>query len=121
MRAFIWRALLPLLVFAGGIGCLVYGIGFHTASVAEEQEIEVPIPPPPTFIGPGQPFEGMPGGPAFPGFPSFPSKAKEKVIVTADNSEPRLIRDVTVGGLILLASGEIRRTYSGEAPSLCPT
>jgi hypothetical protein len=120
MRAFIWRALLPLLALAGGIGCLVYGIGFHTASVAEEQEVEIP-PPPPMFTDPGRLFDSAPGGPAFPGLPPFPSEVKEKVIVAADEPEPRLIREVSVGGVTLLASGELRRTYSGESPSLCPT
>jgi len=35
--------------------------------------------------------------------------------------EPTIIRDATVGGLVRLDSGAIRRTYSGKPPSACPT
>ncbi|MHC4459800.1 MAG: hypothetical protein ACYS6W_07450 [Planctomycetota bacterium] len=35
--------------------------------------------------------------------------------------EPTIIRDTTVGGLVRLDSGAIRRTYSGKPPSSCPT
>jgi len=39
-----------------------------------------------------------------------------------DESEPALIREVTVGGLRRSLSGELERTYGeGETPSLCPT
>ena len=37
-------------------------------------------------------------------------------------SEPTLIKEVTVGGLERDASGEIKKTYTGEqAPAACPT
>ena len=121
MRAFLCRALLPLLVFAGGIASLVYGVGFHTATVAEEQEVEVPLLPPPGFVDPGLPFGGMPEAPAFPGTPGFPSKTKEKVVITVNEPESRLIREVTIGGVTRRGSGELWRTYRGEPPALCPT
>ena len=35
--------------------------------------------------------------------------------------EPTIIRDTTVGGLVRLDSGVIRRTYSGNPPAACPT
>jgi hypothetical protein len=35
--------------------------------------------------------------------------------------EPAVIFDVTVGGLVRLDSGTIKRTYSGKPPSACPT
>jgi len=40
--------------------------------------------------------------------------------------EPALIREVTFGGVVLVCldesvPAEIRRTYTGDAPSLCPT
>ncbi|NIP23538.1 MAG: hypothetical protein GWN67_05335 [Phycisphaerae bacterium] len=38
-----------------------------------------------------------------------------------DLREPAVIRDVTVGGLVRLDSGAIKRTYSGKPPSACPT
>ena len=41
---------------------------------------------------------------------------------TIDESEPALIREITVGGLRRNPSGKIERTYGeGETPSLCPT
>lgn len=36
-------------------------------------------------------------------------------------SEPKIIREVTIGGLIRLPTGMLKRTYSGQSPSLCPT
>jgi len=41
---------------------------------------------------------------------------------TIDESEPALIREITVGGLRRNPAGELERTYGeGETPSLCPT
>jgi len=41
---------------------------------------------------------------------------------TIDESEPGLIREVTVGGLRRNPAGELERTYGeGEEPALCPT
>ena len=41
---------------------------------------------------------------------------------TLQESEPALIREVTVGGVLRNPSGKIERTYGeGETPSLCPT
>jgi hypothetical protein len=49
-------------------------------------------------------------------------KVIKKTIVTTDEPEPRIIREVSVGGLMLAESGEIKRTYSGQdGPALCPT
>lgn len=37
-------------------------------------------------------------------------------------SEPALIKEVTIGGLEREASGEIKKTYTGQqAPAACPT
>lgn len=37
-------------------------------------------------------------------------------------SEPTLIKEVTIGGLKRDASGEIKKTYTGNrAPAACPT
>jgi hypothetical protein len=51
-------------------------------------------------------------------------KVTRSVPVTTvhDVLEPELVREVTVGGVVL-ESGELRRTYSGgePPPSLCPT
>ena len=36
-------------------------------------------------------------------------------------SEPALIKDASVGGLVRDESGKIKQTYTGEAPKACPT
>jgi hypothetical protein len=60
------------------------------------------------------------GGPVVP--PGFMTKT---VLRTVRNTlmlgEPVLARDVTVGGVIRVASGELRRTYHGDVPKLCPS
>ena len=128
MWTIILRTTLVVLVLGGGIASLIYGAAYHTAPVSEEQEIEVPIAPPPGFGPPGGlPFEGPPGEPSFDESPStmepppFLSTVTETIVVTEDESEPTLIREVTFGGVTLLAAGQIMRTYSGQPPSLCPT
>jgi len=101
---------------------------YHTAPVSEEQEIEISIGPPPMpgFPG-GPPFEepfgdpSMGGPPGMMAPPPFMEKIKETIIVTEDESELTLNREVTFGGVTLLASGDIMRTYTGAPPSLCPT
>jgi hypothetical protein len=161
MWAIIKRATLPvLLLFCGGT-LVVYGTAFHTVTVVEEQEVEETITIPSPFelppLFPDQPSEFPEQPPEFPEPPPFfpePPPIVETVIVTLrefkKDSEPRLIRETTIGGVAfireedkrqedkrqedkreedklsifgvtLLASGELKRTYSGEAPSLCPT
>ena len=124
MTRFLLRMSLPILVFAGGIACLFYGFGTHAAAVTEEQQIEVSLAPPlpPGMPGmPGDPFGGPGAGAPFAAPPPFLSKVTQTVVVSADESEAKLIREVSIGGVTLLASGLLRRTYSGEPPSLCPT
>jgi hypothetical protein len=125
-----------LVLLAGGIASLVYGIGHHTVPVSQEQEIEIDIAPPPGFGLPsaepfGPPGFGPPGqdfgDPSLAGPPPWMrpppglTKVKEKVLVTVEEPEWVLIREVTFGGVTLLSSGVLRRTYSGAPPSLCPT
>jgi hypothetical protein len=128
MRASILRAIPPLFLVGGGIASVIYGAMYHTSPVSVEQEIEIPIAPPPMPGFPGEPpLEEPFGGPSFggpPGMmppPPFLEKVKEIIIVTEEESEFTLIREVTFGGVKLLASGDIMRTYTGEPPSLCPT
>ena len=116
----ILRAIPTVLVLLGGIACLLHGAAGRTIPVSEEQEIEITLPPPP-FAPPGQPAFGGPGGDPFAGPPPMMEKVTENVIVTEQESEFTLIRETTIGGVALLASGELRRLYSGDAPSLCPT
>ena len=40
---------------------------------------------------------------------------------TFAKSELALIKDTTVGGVMREKSGSIRQTYTGNAPSACPT
>lgn len=72
--------------------------------------------PPPDM---GNPFET----PSM--IPSPPGLKYEKVTETYTESrkEPEwaIVREVTVGGVVLLADGRLKRTYTGQPPSLCPT
>jgi hypothetical protein len=131
------RALLPILAAIVGVGMLFYSAKVHRISVTEAREskktIEFPMEMPqgpPQFSG-GPPMDGFPpdgppmGGP-LPG--EKPPMIKKTITVVQPVSlwelEPAIVRDVTVGGVQLLASGEIRRTYdssSGKGPALCPT
>ncbi len=65
------------------------------------------------------PFDGPPGVPNIPGF-RFKKIKEDYVVVTLD-SEWAIVRDVTVGGVMLLPNGHLKRTYSGKPPALCPT
>jgi len=143
-----FRAAIPLVLLAGGIASLVYGVGHHSAEVSVEQEIEIDLAPPPGMAPPG--WEGFgppsfdpsgfgpsgenfdPSGPGFddPSLAAVPpwlapppelSKLKEKFILTENASELTLIREITFGGVTRLSSGMLWRTYSGAPPSLCPT
>jgi hypothetical protein len=135
MWGIVRRALLPLLMLLVGVAALVYGVKKHAAHVFVEKEIEINLAPP-GFAGPGMPpgfggppgmggapgFPGPPGGmPAFAGPPPQLQKMKQKILVGNDEPETAIVRDVTIGGLVLLSSGELKRTYSGAPPSLCPT
>ena len=44
----------------------------------------------------------------------------EPIDVETVEGEPKLVREVTIGGLVL-SDGVLRRTYSGQPPSMCPT
>ena len=137
MRRIILQTIPPALLFCAGIGCLIYGIAYHKLPVSAEQEIEVNIAPPPMYAPPGgTPFdpghgpdgrqvglvhELAMGSPPMMGPPAAATKIKEKVFVTSDRTELALIREVSVGGVTLLDSGQLMQTYTGEPPSLCPT
>ena len=137
------RVAVPLVLLAGGIVSLGYGVARHTAVVSEEREIEIDLVPPPQVGPPGGAGVGPPGfgpqpgsfGPSGQGFgdptlagvppwispPPGLAKVKEKVIISQPATELVLIREVTFGGVVRLSSGVLRRTYSGAPPLLCPT
>jgi hypothetical protein len=124
------RAALPALLLVGGIASVVYGVVRHTAVVAQEQEIEIDVAPPPGFGPPGVPGflpGGGPGDPSLGGPPVWMGpppemrKVKQKVLLSETTSELTLIREVTFGGVTRLDTGVLWRTYTGAPPSLCPT
>ena len=49
------------------------------------------------------------------------SSADESADAPSAVREPNLIREVAIGGLERDASGEIKKTYTGQAPDDCPT
>ncbi|MGA2059714.1 MAG: hypothetical protein ABSG67_04475 [Thermoguttaceae bacterium] len=119
MWVFVRRGILPGLLLIGGLVSLIYGSRFHFVPVLTTETTETTIDVPVQFSQIPPPF---PGAQEFGGPPQF-RKQTEKITkeVTITVSEPALIRDVTVGGVALNKSLKIERTYSGKAPSLCPT
>ena len=127
MGRILQRNVLPSLLLIAAGASIVYGMRYHAAAVIEEQEVEVSILVPLPFApGPqmgdlalGQPFRmgQMADQP-----PAFMKRTVKRIAreIRLD-LEPSLTRDVTIGGLARLKSGEIRRTYHGRPPSLCPT
>ena len=117
------RAIVPTVLVIGGLASLIYGAMFRSVPVLEEHEtkttIEIPMDLPP----PGPSGESpQPGGPGFGGPPPFLKKEVTRVeLVTIVESEPVLMGEVSVGGVARLESGELKRTYSGKGPALCPS
>ncbi len=77
---------------------------------------------------PGEPgfedpnFGGPPAMPPFmPGPPPEMQKVKQKILVSKEEPESRAVFEITIGGLALMDTGELQRTYTGAPPSLCPT
>jgi hypothetical protein len=130
MGAVIRRAIVPIVLVIAGLVALVEGIWYHPIPVAVEKvttkTINVSLPGPP-MDGPSSPG----GSPFPPGMPfGRPTVVKRTVTETMWESliisEPDATRDVTVGGLERIVSGEhageLKRTYSGnKGPALCPT
>ncbi|MFZ5831871.1 MAG: hypothetical protein ACOY3P_17430 [Planctomycetota bacterium] len=126
MLTVLTRAIVPVLLLAGGIALMAFGSLWNSVPVVEEREeektIEVPQPfSPPPFAPPGMGPGGP--GPSFMPPPPPPIRKTVKVLLrtTTDTREPQLVREITFGGVIRLANGELKRTYTGHAPSLCPT
>jgi len=99
-----------MVLVLAGLAQVIYGVGFHTAAVVTEKETAAPPPIP-----------GPPPGFGFGNRPPPPPPRPLKLLVLADEAEFVLIREVTFGGVTRLESGELKRTYSGRPPSLCPT
>jgi hypothetical protein len=77
------------------------------------------MPAPPEAMVPGL---GVPPGMAMMFMPPFHKEtlSGEPVDVETVEREPKLVREVTIGG-VTLSDGVLRRTYVGTPPSLCPT
>ena len=126
------RTIIPAVLFLGGVSMLVYGGRFHITPVVEEtvEEITEKRRNPRWFavIEDYGGFEvlgedGMPDPDSAlaADYPPIIKTVTKTIEVTKHESEPALIREVTFGGVTLKKSGKIWRTYTGDAPSLCPT
>jgi hypothetical protein len=98
------RAFVALALVLCGAGAIVYAAAFHVIPVQS---------------APPKPEAGQPGEPAVEA--ALPAEAAPAQPVTVMESEPALVREVSVSGVALAPSGEIQRTYSGQAPSQCVT
>jgi hypothetical protein len=115
------RGLLPIVMLGLGIALLVWGAQHHLLEIYEEQEIKVSIAPPPEMMQPMGP-PGMEGAPPFmAGPPPELQTVTQVVMVSKEEPESQAVFEITIGGLALLKTGELQRTYSGAPPSLCPT
>ena len=84
---------------------LIYGTAFHSATVLSEKKVE-----PDDLL-----IRQVPGANAIP---DHAPDTRELQL-----SEAVMTRDITIGGLVRLYSGIIKRTYAGDKPpaSICPT
>jgi hypothetical protein len=122
MRAIIRRAIVPALLLIGGLASLIYGAIFHAVPLLEEHETETTIEVPAEFAPPPEGEALPPGGAPFGEPLVFVKKTVKRVeLITTMESEPTVTRDASVGGIEVLDSGELKRTYSGKGPALCPS
>jgi hypothetical protein len=89
------RILTPVILILAGVAMLIYGSAFHSATVLTEKKAD-------------------------PGDSAIRHAPETKHIQL---SEAVMTRDITIGGLVRLDSGLIKRTYAGDKPpaSVCPT
>ncbi len=132
-----------MLLVAAGIAAVIYGARGHAVDVFQKKEVTetirfpMPFTPGPAgggsspwgeALGPGQ----SPQAGAFTGAPAFVTqKITRTKYVPVREREPTLLRQLTVGGVMLvrdpareqvaLERGRLLQTYTGDLPSLCPT
>jgi hypothetical protein len=115
------RGLLPIVMLGLGIASLGWGAKHHLLEIYEEQEIKVSIALPAEMMQP----MGPPGRGGMPPFMAGPppelQTVTQTVLVSQEEPESQTVFEITIGGLALLETGELQRTYSGTPPSLCPT
>ncbi len=112
---------LAIVIIGAGIAALAY------AAMARQVDVLVPTQTTVVRILPPDPQAPQPRS-LFPfrrPEPPKPKRITETVIQDRPqrDHEPIIVRDVTVGGLLRTAEGQLRRTYAqGQAgPALCPT
>jgi hypothetical protein len=120
MHTLVQRSI-PILLLVAGTASTIYGSRFHAQVVLEEREEEVEVLIP--LAGAGGMGLQMPGAEQGPGGLQDFIKEKRihKVLEEKIVPEWALCREVSIGGVKLLESGELQQTYSGRPPSLCPT
>ena len=124
MGRIVRRAALPALLVIGGLASLSYGMVFRSVLVLEERETETTIEIPGALAPEGPFYQAFPPGDVpFGEQPPVLKKAVTRIdLVPIVESEPELTREVSVGGVVLLDSGELKRAYSGDkGPALCPS
>jgi len=107
---------------------------FETPAPEEEESpFEAPPAEEPSlmerFAPDGEPGpEGPPFGDPGPLFPPDPFGGPPQFVehtvterVIHEESEPALVREVSISGVVRLANGELKRTYSGKPPDFCKT
>ena len=113
---------MPVVLVVLGAAAIVYGAAFHVlpvhpAPATPSEPTAAPAPEP--FAAPSpESFMGLPGRAAPP---KVQEPIAEKAPAPIMESEPALVREVSVGGVTLSEAGDIRRTYSGAPPAQCPT
>ena len=102
-----------LLVLLAGIVAVGYGVWMHSTDVWLKPEAAAQ--PPPEAAASDETLKMM-------GFAPPPKAEAAEGPKTIVELEPALVREVSVGGVTReVASGTIQRTYSGDAPTQCPT
>ena len=134
-----WRAAVPLLFMAAGVASLVYGFAFHTVTVlpkpdeakAGQADEGDPSAVPPEVLPEEEPifspdvlFGDAPADAVPLDTPPAAADTRDTPAPEPETfSESRVVREVTIGGLERLPSGEIGRTYRPDerVPTHCPT
>lgn len=111
------RLIGSVLVLVAGGGLVCYGLSYHEQKVVTVVEKEVTPPDPFADMQ----MSGPPG--MGPDMPPPPPMEKETILIEESEIEPEsvLVREVTVGGLMLNPDGVLERTYTGAPPAFCPT
>lgn len=107
MATRVMRRIVPIVLLIAGAASIGVGVVVHSQAVLAQVE--------------GQP-RGVPDQRPFWQQGPGPQAGPQYVATWLQESEPQLIREVSVGGLVRTPEGEIHRTYRGlDMPSLCPT